>query len=270
MKHRGPRSSHPGFTLLELLVSVSVIALLLAMLLPTLGAAREQARAVVCASNLRQIVLANFGYSGDERGHLCPGARDIQTNLHRWHGVRGTVAAPFDAAHGPLARYLGEDARIRACPSQRDFIRQFGAFEQGNGGYGYNQAYVGRVLQRVRGSTSYGVRTDAAGARIEMIRRPAATLLFADTAFAGVVQGVIEYSFAEPRFHPEYLAWAARADPSLHFRHRGRVQVAWGDGHVDGRPRTFSYQSGWYAGDAVAAGLGWFGEADDNGYFDLE
>ncbi len=49
--------SHPrrGFTLIELLVVISIISLLIALLLPALASARESARIIVCASQLRQI-----------------------------------------------------------------------------------------------------------------------------------------------------------------------------------------------------------------------
>ena len=57
-----------GFTLIELLVVVSIIALLVSILLPALAGAREQARLVVCMTNLRSQGIATDGYTMDNHG----------------------------------------------------------------------------------------------------------------------------------------------------------------------------------------------------------
>lgn len=260
-----------GFTLIELLVVVATVSLLLSLLLPALGRARAQARAVVCGSNVRQLALANMAYAEDHGGYLCPGALRLATeNRHRWHGTRARVDEPFDGACGPLVTYLGPEAAIRACP-ELPRLREDGlaAFERGCGGYGYNHAYLGRVL-RAKANGSFHIVADAHGPKLTQLRRPDETLMFADTAFAATAGVLIEYSFAEPRLHPEYLHWQARLDPSLHFRHAERVSVAWADGHVDRRSRTFTWRSGLYTCDPDGMHLGWFGVADDNSLFDLE
>jgi len=59
-----------AFTLVELIVVVAVIALLIAILLPSIGKARELSRRVVCGSNFRQLGLACTTYAQDRRGTL--------------------------------------------------------------------------------------------------------------------------------------------------------------------------------------------------------
>lgn len=74
-----------GFTLVELLVVIGIITILIALLLPSLGKAREQAKSLQCQSNLKQIELGITMYCNDNRGFLMPVAHylpvaDVETN----------------------------------------------------------------------------------------------------------------------------------------------------------------------------------------------
>jgi len=57
-----------GFTLIELLVVVAIIAVLVALLLPSLAAAREQAKSVICGNNMRQLGIYNMLYAEEYAG----------------------------------------------------------------------------------------------------------------------------------------------------------------------------------------------------------
>ncbi|MDR3707336.1 MAG: DUF1559 domain-containing protein [Capsulimonadaceae bacterium] len=59
------KEKHQGFTLIELLVVIAIIAILAAILFPVFATAREKARQSTCASNLKQIILADLQYSQD-------------------------------------------------------------------------------------------------------------------------------------------------------------------------------------------------------------
>jgi len=67
-----PKNHRPrhGFTLLELLVSIAVIAVLIAILLPALRQAREHAMRVRCASNVRQLSMGTMVFGNDHRNHV--------------------------------------------------------------------------------------------------------------------------------------------------------------------------------------------------------
>lgn len=61
-----------GFSLIDVLVSMAVVAVLIAMMMPSLSSVRESARRVVCASNVRQIGLGLAMYADDYKGLLPP------------------------------------------------------------------------------------------------------------------------------------------------------------------------------------------------------
>ena len=69
MARRRWRTTGSGFTLIELLVVISIITLLIALLLPTIKLAKEAARVVHCANNLRQLNIALHTYAAENRDY---------------------------------------------------------------------------------------------------------------------------------------------------------------------------------------------------------
>src|SRR4051794_25708026 len=69
---RNHRHTSRAFTLVELLVVIGIIAVLVALLLPALGAARRQARTIQCAAAMRQFGQANAMYVNEQKGWCVP------------------------------------------------------------------------------------------------------------------------------------------------------------------------------------------------------
>lgn len=83
-----------AFTLVELLVVVAIIATLMAVLLPSLNKAREQARSVVCMNNLKQIGLAQVAYASDFVW-FAPGIAGDNTIYHYGTGKWDHLLRPY-------------------------------------------------------------------------------------------------------------------------------------------------------------------------------
>ncbi len=117
-----------AFTLIELLVVISIIALLVAMLLPALGAAREAARRSQCLANQRQIGLAVRLYATDFSGFLPRGRFDSSPTGNQ-HGTRWLIrlASMYElGGHwDPSANeYFHDTKSAVVCPSDEISVKR--------------------------------------------------------------------------------------------------------------------------------------------------
>ncbi|MEM9915468.1 MAG: DUF1559 domain-containing protein [Planctomycetota bacterium] len=109
-----------GFTLIELLVVISIIALLVALLLPTLTAARDAAQASVCKNNVKQIGLSSLLYAGDYDGQLPMSGWNSYDGFSNFGGWRDLIE-PYtgDRNAGP-GNINNQDLSQFHCPELLD------------------------------------------------------------------------------------------------------------------------------------------------------
>jgi len=220
-----------GFTLIDALVAGAIIALLLAILLPSLVGARAEGKRAVCLSNLKQIGLATAMYLDANREYFWRYYVDAGDGRHWWFGFEpgGPPANPFNKRHRPLDKSKG--ALARYLRSTEDGL-QCPAFPYNSGGYfpkfAARSASYGFNLRL--GPANPGLRTRR---RTDFSRRISAVFVFADG---------VHFDFNPGMNEGHYIAYVH--DPAApfamggfgHFRHRGRAQVVYIDGHGEGQP----------------------------------
>ncbi len=240
-----------AFTLIELLVVISIIAMLLSILMPSLSNAREQAKEIICRSNIRQLYLANIGYANENSQSYVRAAPDIFSGFGigggkmRWHGVRQPDTATsgptnkFDPTKGPLVGYLA-DGEVKKCPSFKHYEDSTAqAFEAGGGGFGYNSIGIGSRAYDY-GFTNEAMRSSMRSTEIE---KPFMKVMFTDTAFVQTDDSgkevLVEYSFCESpkriRMTNIGIIEYGTPIPSIHFRHDGQTNVIFADGHIESK-----------------------------------
>jgi prepilin-type N-terminal cleavage/methylation domain-containing protein/prepilin-type processing-associated H-X9-DG protein len=109
------RSRRRGFTLVELLVVIGIIALLISILLPALSRAREQGNAIKCLSNVRQVGTAFIMYANDFKQRLPQRNASRGEGHKEWDWIFWQQGQELKQSN--VVRYIGASAEMLRCPS---------------------------------------------------------------------------------------------------------------------------------------------------------
>lgn len=220
-----------GFTLIEILVVVAIVALLAAVLLPSLARAREQGRTAACGSNLRQLGIGMTMYMnqfGVYPGHQLR-LNDAADTRIRWFNLMARQLAGYE---------------VQGCPAVPDW-------EVGrNNSYGYNYKYLGSLRDN-----AVGPRQPLENYPVKSVRSAGRTVAFGDTDGTGWLKphqrGVNDKDMfgnhgyvLDPTYIPEYSMFSFSGPDSEPYawkryrtyvstRHLAGSNLCFADGHAE-------------------------------------
>ena len=195
--------NNKAFTLVEMLVVIAIIGILAGMIIPSLRRARETARKVKCASNIRQLYLATISYANDNNGSIpnAYSSEDYDMISGVWKGHNGWVTWYKYKSHknsygdnppdelrtywwgdkgedcirnGLLYPYMGGDIRTYICPDFKRFLEHDPEVTQDNPDYKTGtRSYL--MNSKLRWQSMFKLQASANG----MSRR----MMFAEAAY---------------------------------------------------------------------------------------
>lgn len=216
----GSRAS--GFTLIELLVGLAIVAVLAALLLPSLSRAKAAAQRTACVNKLRQWGLALTLYLQDHDDYLPREAFGSSARLNNWAQVSDPTAQ--DVWYNALPRLLSLRPATDYANQRADFYSRDSLFHCAVALFPAAPESLGNVLFSMAMNSK--LKSGAAPVRATTLQRPVHTVVF-----------------LENRLPPEPKVDPAQADTDLGqpasfasrfvSRHKNRGNLVFADGHVE-------------------------------------
>jgi prepilin-type N-terminal cleavage/methylation domain-containing protein len=229
-RKRCDQKSNKGFTLVELLVVISIIALLLSVLMPSLNKARNQAKKLVCGNNTKMLSTANQIYGNDWNGSCVPYlvVNSLYPNGQIWfNNTSFRKYMNYDSRRMDNSGYI--DKKFR-CPA--DTRSEDPALYNNFVSVAYN--FTGLLIP------PWNFPTPVAAFRFAEVPRPSSKFEFMDGLDYGLHEGTANYKLIWNRWGNKSGAisryWNAPA-----FRHTEGAVVAFFDSHTEYRKKETCY-----------------------------
>jgi prepilin-type processing-associated H-X9-DG protein/prepilin-type N-terminal cleavage/methylation domain-containing protein len=236
-----------AFSLVELLVVISIIALLMAILTPSVVGARRQANRVYCLNNLRQLVLAADSYAQNNNDYYPIAQYSWQDNAsttyaYCWDFTQITENGQSKIVPGLL--WEGDTIeKVQQCPS---FKGKDSITDSPYTGYNYNTSFIGHGQgEYVTGAYTGSVITNPTlplfaivmPAKTMQVRKPVECALFGDGLWSG---GANKFMRSPWYWDGDYDMGIIRSGGTQGYRHNGYTNVAWCDGHVSSQKELYT------------------------------
>lgn len=285
--HRNERSR--GFTLVELLVVIGIIAVLISILLPALSRARASAQSVACKSNLRQLVLATHMFANEHGGYIPKAENNGSPRMQGWNvrlGTRWEFPENMWSWQFAIYKYLNKSKGAFQCPTDtearnrytwNDAMTNLGG-EKGdsdNFAGSYRMNWSNEILESANAtppslSTNYN-GTIMTSPKLSQIKPPERSIIYCDgtSTYADGVsfQGTGDYNHLNMKNQPDGTVNLRQTNPFnvAYRRHsrttgsyadpqnisRGMANYAFMDGHVE----TLTWNETWQSLGYAAPGL---------------